>query len=114
VSIAPPAIARRRDERTFSVLYELAARRPLNGLVAALASFRRVEMIPVLIGALGEDEARLVAETALASFGSATRPFLLEAADQLNSIDDLSESQLRKCRSILSLLGDIDLDSMLT
>jgi hypothetical protein len=111
ISSAARAIALRKDERTFSLLYELAPRRQLNGLIAALASFRRLEAIPVLIGALGEDEVRLAAKTALVSFGWVTRPFLLEAADQLNSIDDLSESQLRKFQSILSLLGDIDLDS---
>jgi hypothetical protein len=111
ISAAARAIAPRKDERTFALLFELAAQRPLAGSISALASFQRPEAISILIGALGEDEARLVAEIALASFGTAARPFLLEAADQLNSLDDLSESELRKSRSILSLLGDIDLDS---
>jgi HEAT repeat protein len=111
ISAAARVIARAKDERTFALLYELAARRPLAGLIAALASFQRPEAIPILINALGEDEVRLAAKTALASYGSAARPFLLDAADHLNSIDDLSESQLRECRSIVSLLGDIDLDS---
>jgi hypothetical protein len=107
---AARALARRNNDETFALLYELAARRPLNGLIAALASFRRPEAMPILINALGEDEVRPAAESALVSYGSAARSLLLDAADHLKSSNDLSESQLRKCRSIVSLLGEIRLE----
>jgi hypothetical protein len=109
ISSAARALARRRDDRTFVLLFELAGRRPLNGLIAALASFRRPESIPILIEALGEDEVRPTAESAIVSYGSAAASLLLEAADSPTS-DNPSESQLRKLRSVISLLGDIKLE----
>lgn len=57
-SAAARAIARRKDEKTFAHLCDLARAHPLNGLAAALSSFRGPEAIPILIGALGEDEVR--------------------------------------------------------
>jgi hypothetical protein len=84
---------------------------PLNGVITALATFEQPEAIPALINALGEDEVRSAAEAGLASLGAAARSPLLEAADRFKANNDLSESQLRKCRSILSLLGDVALDS---
>lgn len=108
VSSAARAIARKKnDDRTFALLHELASRRPLIGLISALASFQRPTAIPILINALGEDEVRLAAETALMSYGAAARSLLLDAAEQFKTSNDLSESQLRKCRSILRLLSEI-------
>jgi HEAT repeat protein len=107
---AARVIAQRKDQGTFDLLCELAAAHPLNGVMAALASFERPEAIPVLISALEEDEVRLSAETALSSFGPAARPLLLDAVDRFTSGNALSESHLRKCRSILALLDEIDLD----
>ncbi len=109
-SAAACAIAQRKDDRAFDLLCELAAAHPLNGVIAALASFGRPEAIPVLINALEEDEVRLAAETTLSSFGAAARPLLLDAVDRFASGSDLSESRLRKCRSILTVLSEIDLD----
>lgn len=109
-SRAARAISQRQDIKTFALLSELTSRRPLAGLVSALASFRRPEAIPTLIDALGEDETRLAAETGLTCFGEAARPLLLSAADRFKVSHDLSESQMRKCRSILRLLGEIKLD----
>jgi len=106
VSAAARAIARRRDNRTFALLCDLARAHPLNGLLAALASFRQAEAIPVLISALDEDEVRQTAEDALISFGFDARSFLLDAADHIELENDLSETRLRKYRSILSVLGE--------
>ena len=111
VSAAARAVARRKDNRTFELLRELARRHPLNGLIAALASFRRPEAIPILIGALDEDEVRQTAEAALSSFGLDARPFLLDAIDRFRSENDLSESRFRKYRSMLSVLGEAKLNS---
>lgn len=110
VSTAARAIAQCKDDRTFALLRELAITRPLNGVITALASFKRPEAIPILINALGEDEVRSTAESALASFGCRAQRFLLQAAERFRSTNDPSESQLRKCRSILALLGEANLD----
>lgn len=107
VSAAARAIARRKDEPTFHLLCDLAMRYPLNGVIGALGSFERPEAIPVLISALGEDEARSAAEVALAFLGTAARPALFEAIDRFSSNNRRSESQLRYCRSVLSLLGNL-------
>jgi hypothetical protein len=111
VSAAARAISPRKDNKTFELLCELGGTRPLNGVVAALASFRQPEAIPILIDALDEDEVRQTAESALASFGLDARPFLLDAVDHFKSENDLSESRLRKCRSMLWVLGEAELNS---
>jgi hypothetical protein len=110
VSMAARAIARRKDEKTFALLCDLTRAHPLNGLIAALGSFHRPEAIPILIGALDEDEVRQAAEAELSSLGSNAWPFLLDAADHLNCENDVSESRLRKYRSVLSLLGEARLN----
>jgi hypothetical protein len=110
VSAAALAIARRNNTQTFELLCDLARTHPLNGLIAALASFRRPEAIPILIGALDEDEVRRTAEAALSSFGLDARSFLLDALDRFKFENDLSQSRLRKYRSLLSLLGERNLN----
>lgn len=111
ISAAARAIARQKDNKTFELLCELARTHPLGGLIAALASFRRPEAIPILISALNEDEVRQTAELALLSFGPGARPFLLDALDRFKFENELSESLLRKYRSMLLLLGETKLDS---
>lgn len=109
ISSAARWLAWSKDRTTYAFLYDLAVRRPLNGILAALASFRRAEAIPILIDALVEDELRPTAENAILSYGSAARSILLDAADRFKASDSLSESELRKLRSILSLLAEIPL-----
>jgi HEAT repeat protein len=111
VSAAARAIARRKDNKTFKLLCELARTHPLNGLISALASFRQPSTIPILIRALDEDEVRQTAQAALASFGPDARPFLLDAIDRFKFTNAPSESQLRKCRSLLLLVGEARLNS---
>jgi len=110
VSAAARAIAPRKDERTHTLLCDLTRAHPLNGLIAALGSFRRPEALPILIGALDKDEVRQTAEAALSSFGSDAWPFLLDAADHFKCENDVSESRLRKYRSVLSVLGEASLN----
>jgi hypothetical protein len=107
ISAAARALARRHDERTFKLLDSLARHRPLTGVLLALGSFKRVVSIPVLIRALSEDEVRLTAEAVLRSFGSRARPHLLAAACGPDSGTRASESDLRKRRSALGLLGEL-------
>ncbi|WP_050421051.1 HEAT repeat domain-containing protein [Bradyrhizobium tropiciagri] len=81
ISAAALAMARKGDLRTFTILRGLASRRPLIGVISALASYQRCEAVPVLINALGEDECRHAAESALLSLGSRIGRQLLEATD---------------------------------
>jgi hypothetical protein len=107
ISAAARALARRRDERTFKLLDSLARRRSLTGVLVALGSFKRVESIPVFIRALSEDEVRLTAEAVLRNFGSRARQHLLAAVCGPDGGIPPSESDHRKRRSVLGLLGEL-------
>jgi hypothetical protein len=76
------------------------------GVIAALAAFHREEAIPYLLGALAEDDCRLLAEPALVSF--AALPALLRGATLRSPSASIeSETSIRKRRSALSLLMEI-------
>jgi hypothetical protein len=102
MSAAARALARRHDKSTFELLTTLARRKPLTGVLIALGSFKRSGSIPIFVNALAEDEVRITAEAVLRTFGSRARPLLLEAA----CAEATSESDLRKRRSALGLLGE--------
>jgi hypothetical protein len=105
ISAAARTLARRRDKQTFELLERLALRRPLTGILVGLGSFRRTRSIPILVEALAEDEVRITAEAVLRSFGSRARTYLLEAA--CAPVSTGCESDLRKRRSALGLLGEM-------
>jgi HEAT repeat protein len=107
INSAARGLARAGDERAFRLLSGLARHRLLNGVVAALGSFRRAETIPLLVKALAEDHVRLTAEAAIRSIGAAARPALIEAAATPDDRDRESESSLRKRRSAIALLVDL-------
>jgi hypothetical protein len=97
-----------REERVFQLLLGLARRRNWPGVIAALAAFHRKEAIPYLVGALAEDDCRLLAEPALVSFGRAALPALLRCATLRSPSASVgSETSIRKRRSALSLLMEI-------
>jgi hypothetical protein len=105
VSAAARTLARRRDKATYELLERLAHRRPLTGILIGLGSFRRTRSIPIFVAALAEDEVRITAEAMLRSFGSRARACLLAAACAPSQRD--FESDLRKRRSALGLLGEM-------
>jgi HEAT repeat protein len=107
INSAARGLARAGDELAFRLLSRLASHRLLNGVVAALGSFKRAETIPLLVKALAEDDARLTAEAAIRSIGAAARPALIEAATTPDDRDRESESSLRKRRSAIALLTDL-------
>jgi hypothetical protein len=107
ISAAARALARRPDKRTFELLERLALHRPLTGVLIALGSFKRTKTIPVFVRALAEDEVRLTAEAVLRTFGNRARPYLLVAACEPRDEDSPSESDLRRRRSALGLLGEL-------
>ena len=73
-------LARWRTEEVFEALRDLARTELFPGLVEALGSFDRPEMIAYYLGALADDFCRRPAEEALARLGEAARPELLAAA----------------------------------
>ena len=104
VNAVARAVARYRDEQVFQLLWALARRRPLPGLIAALGSLGRPESIPCLIDALAEDECRSVAEAALEKQGEAARIALLRTKARPLPPGGESASQVRQRHSILRLL----------
>jgi hypothetical protein len=108
VSCAARAIARRHDNRTFSLLVKLARRKPLSGVIAGPGSFKRSEAISLLVDALSEDHVRMTAEASLRSFGARAKAALIQAccppADGAAPEDDY-ESLRRKYRSALGLIS---------
>lgn len=107
ISTAARAIARRREEWVYRLLVDLAARRPLSGILAGLGAFHCKDAIPLLVDALGEDDVRLTAEAVLRDFGKAARPALIAAALGGGIGRSESESRLRKRRSALGLVLEI-------
>jgi hypothetical protein len=110
VSAAARALAVERKDWVYDLLRKLAARKVLNGILAGLGTFLRMESIPVFVRALAEDEVRLTAARILRQFGSAARLALLEAAIDRDASDG-GESLLRKQRSALALLLELDVPS---
>lgn len=110
VEAAARALAEmRRDDASFRLLLKLGRRLPyLAGVVGALGSFDRPEAAPVLVLALGEDEARPLAEAALLRLGRAALPLLVPATTSPHpSVDNESDGSRRKRRSALELVSRI-------
>lgn len=108
VSAAARSLARARDDWVYDLLRDLATRKVLNGVLAGLGTFMRTDSIPIFVNALAEDEVRLTAESILRRFGNAARQALFDTACKPENIPE-SESYLRKRRSALTLLLDLDI-----
>lgn len=108
VSAVARALGDTHEERVFNLLLRLVHDRILPGIVAALGRSLRTEAIPELVRALGEDEARGEAETALKAFGAKALPALLVAAARAPRPETReTESELRRRRSALTVLVEI-------
>ena len=108
INAAALALARAHDRRAFNLLLRLARRPALTGIIGALGAFQRVESIPALIAALGEDSSRLTAESALKKLGRSARTALVQTANlRLPSGLHEGESSLRRRRSALTLLCEV-------
>lgn len=107
INAAAQHLSTRHDEQTFELLLSLSRRRYWPGVVAALG-LHRAEAIPYLVGALGEDDCRLLAEPALIAFGAAALPALIEVATRPSpSAGNESETSIRKRARALTLLRNI-------
>jgi HEAT repeat protein len=110
INAAALALADVRLEKVFELLLRLARRPALTGVIGALGAFGRVEAIPVLIDALGEDASRITAEVVLRKLGDPARTALLKIATVRPSERE-SESSARRRRSALRLLSEMGLPS---
>jgi hypothetical protein len=109
INAAARIVAGRNDPGLFEVLQHLAQRPCLAGVIFALGASGRTEAIPPLLDALGEDESRTTAESALKTCGGAAESGLIRAALPLpGSRGFESESRLRQRRSALKLLTEMN------
>lgn len=105
INAAALALSQVRNDWVYALLFDLVGRHPLPGVIAALAAFDRRETIPILIEALGEDDARLTGEAALKRLGAAARmPLVRAAIISRPSGESESCSSLRRRRAALGLL----------
>lgn len=107
ISFTALAIAERKEEWVYSLLYDLALIKPLRGVLAGLGMFLKEASIPIFISALEEDEVRATAETVLRNFGTKAQSPLLAACHLDLEKPDESESHRRKRRASLALLIEI-------
>ncbi len=107
INAAARALIGSHDEKVFALLLDISRRRHLMGVIEALGTFRRIEALPRLVDALGEDCSRPAAEAALLRYGPAARTLLLRTATGRSSRDDQTVSGLRQRRSALRLLAAI-------
>jgi hypothetical protein len=107
-SAAARAFCKWPDEATFQFLLQLSERRMLQGLIEALAEFRRPETIPYFEQALEDDFYRQAAEAAFQKLGRMARDALVAAA--VTPHPDASTetpSSLQRRRSATMLLSKI-------
>jgi len=108
INAAALALANFHEQRVFGLPLRLARRPALTGVIGALGAFGRVEAIPALIDALGEDASRPTGEAALRKLGRRARAALLNVATARAPPGEReSESSARRRRSALGLLADM-------
>jgi hypothetical protein len=110
LSAAARALAGARDEQAFQVLFQAARRHPASGVIEALGEYRRIELIPILDAALGDDLLHAAAQDALRKLGRHAIPALVEIAAGSGRDRFSSEafSEIRRRRSSLALLLELD------
>jgi hypothetical protein len=108
ISAVARALIRWPDDQLFSLLLEMADRKLLPGIVAALGEYRRDEALPILAAALGEDFCRSAAENAFRKLGASVCSCLLNLAIlRMPSPDGELESSRRQRRSALKLFEEL-------
>jgi hypothetical protein len=93
------------NEQVFEILFSIAKRRLLPGVIETLGHYRRSETISFLIAGLADDDARPAAAAALLELGDRARPALLRAAVLAVPSSGVEITSSRRCRrSALGLL----------
>jgi len=105
---AARALAAWKTDEVLKALLAVARLRLLPGVIEALSSFGRPEVVPYLVDALGDDVARRDAERGLRAIGEAARTALIEAARTPDpSRPRESPSSLSRRRSALRILASL-------
>jgi hypothetical protein len=104
-------VAHWKTDDVFDLLIGLARTRTLPGVIAALGSFQRKEVLPILERALEDDVARPAAEEALAGFGGDKIGTLVSALHRrrMNEEEEVPSS-LRRRRSAAELLSNLQVE----
>jgi hypothetical protein len=111
-SAAARCLAAWPDEATYRLLLQLSERRPLNGLIEALAQFKTRETIPYLIRALEDDFYRPAAEEAFLKLGALAHDALVQAA--VTPLPDAAletPASLKRRRSAVRLLSSLGISA---
>lgn len=110
-SAAARELARWRTEDVFDLLTDLSQRRMLVGIVEALGEFGRSETIAYFDRALEDDVCRDAAEQAFRKIGQRAKRHLLQSSiTSLPKRTEETPSSVRRRRSALRLLGEMELD----
>ena len=105
------ALMRCQDPRLPALLHHLAVTRLLPGAIEWLGAHGRIEALPCLIRALGDDVAFPSAITALHGIGAAAIPALWQAcATPAPDRDHETDTSRRRRRTALAVLRDIGAD----
>lgn len=109
---AARALMRCADSRLPALLWHLAETRLLPDAIEWLGAHGRIEALPCLLRALGDDVARPSAIVALRSLGAAAIPALWRAAaDPAPEYEDETETSRRRRRAALAVLHDSGADA---
>ena len=109
-STAARELSRWRTEDVYQALRHAAHDRLLPGVVESLGRFRRAEMLPYFLLALGDDVCSEAAESAIRRLGDKVRDDLIAAAKSPNpSADHEIPSSLRRRRKLLAVIAEMGL-----
>ncbi len=109
-STAARELGRWQSDDVFECLRQVTLDQLLPGVVEALGGFRRAEVMPYFLWALGDDVCRSCAEEAIRKLGEAAKPYLLGAVNSPSpSAEEESPSSLRRRRWALRILSDLNL-----
>jgi len=105
LSTAARELAKWHTDDVFEALLLAGRMHLLPGIAEALGEFPRIEAVPLLIAALGDDFSREPASTSLAKIAAVARPFLIDAARTPDpSRRQETPSSLRRRASALRVL----------
>ncbi len=108
-STAARELGRWQSDDVFECLQQVTLDQLLPGAVEALGLFRRTEIMPYFLWALGDDMCRSSAEEAIRKLGEAAKPYLLRAVISPSpSVDEETPTSLRRRRWALRILSDLN------
>jgi hypothetical protein len=109
-STAARELGRWQSDDVFECLRQVTLVQLLPGAVEALGLFRRTDVMPYFLWALGDDICRSPAEEAIRKLGEAAKPYLLQAVNSPSpSAEEETPSSLQRRRWALRILSDLQL-----